>query len=308
MTTDDVALAVESRLRGLGAKERRGELWFLCPVHNEREPSAAYHPEKRIWYCQACGAGGGLVGGSHPIAPLLGIETGGTLDLEAIRAEREAVMTELEQAKRDKARALADWWAAHRRELTLVKQRDVLDALIADGIPEPAIEHFGFGEADYYGRPALAIPWMVHGELRALQYRLLDGTESGDRYRWHTGGRATIFNADAVLDPHDDTMIVVEGAKKAASLWGHGLTSVSAVVNKTGWREEYVPPYRGFDRVVFMLDPDATAEAAAAAATLPNGRVARVPMKPDDFLVATGGDVDALWQFVEDAHVSRRAA
>jgi predicted P-loop ATPase len=44
--------------------ERKGrrvgaEIRFLCPVHEERAPSAYYNTEKRAWNCQGCGANGG---------------------------------------------------------------------------------------------------------------------------------------------------------------------------------------------------------------------------------------------------------
>ncbi len=33
---------------------------FLCPAHDDHQPSARYHLEKRVWYCDACSAGGGM--------------------------------------------------------------------------------------------------------------------------------------------------------------------------------------------------------------------------------------------------------
>ena len=99
-------------------------------------------------------------------------------------------------------------------------------------------------------------------------------------------------------------MLVVEGAKKAACLWGFGVTSVCAVVNKNGWRPEYARPFQAFDRVVFMPDPDAVEQARDWALTVPGSRVAILPGKPDDLLVATGGDVDLLWSYLQDARAA----
>lgn len=46
--------------------DRRGrregkEIKFLCPEHNDHHPSASWNPQKRVWTCRVCQAGGGLV-------------------------------------------------------------------------------------------------------------------------------------------------------------------------------------------------------------------------------------------------------
>lgn len=37
------------------------EIKFLCPVHADHHPSAGFNPEKAVWHCQVCKAGGGWV-------------------------------------------------------------------------------------------------------------------------------------------------------------------------------------------------------------------------------------------------------
>ena len=55
---------------------------------------------------------------------------------------------------------------------------------------------------------------------------------------------------------------------------------------------------------VLMPDPDAVKQAREWAQTVPGSRVAILPGKPDDLLVATGGDVDLLWSYLQDARVA----
>lgn len=298
-----VDLAVQ---RMPGAAFRRGEWWALCPFHADRHAdNFAYRPETGSWFCHTCNRGGGVL----DLAPRLGIDAGGAridpAEMAAIRAEREAVAQQLAESKRRQSLALAAWWQEARLQDDLAQHDEVLAMLERDGVSRQAASTFGFGRAVYgaggRGVPALAIPWTRRGETRAVQYRLLAQDTPGGRYRWHEGSRPTVFNSDAVTDPHDDTMVVVEGAKKAAALWSHGLTSVCALVNKGGWRTEYAPPFGRFDRVIFALDPDAHTEAIAAALTIPKARVAMLTMKPDDYLVTTGGDVDGLWAILESA-------
>ena len=40
---------------------KRGELSFLCPAHEDTNPSARWNQQKKVWYCDACGTGGGFV-------------------------------------------------------------------------------------------------------------------------------------------------------------------------------------------------------------------------------------------------------
>lgn len=301
---DDLAARVAAALLRLGASQRRGELWFLCPAHAERTPSAAYHLDKRTWYCQGCGSGGGVV----DLAGRLGIDSAGAIDratLERFAADRAAVAAAEAEARQQAARSLADYWAHSRAADALASHAETLRRLESEGISRVAVDHFGFGWTTYgvegVGIPALAIPWTVRGETRALQYRLLSDDAPGGRYRWHKGSRPTIYNADAVLSPCDDRIVIVEGAKKAAALWSAGIESVCAITNKAGWNPQHARHFEPFRRVVFALDPDAWPEAVEAARTVKGGRVARMPGKPDDLLAASGGDVDLIVAIIDAA-------
>lgn len=307
----EVAAHVERALLMLDdSKVHRGgrDIRFRCLVHEDRHPSADYKRDDGLWLCRSCGAKGGLTWGDVPLAPLLGIDVEllQPIDMAEIKRQRERLAQVQVESDERAQEALSAYWRERRLSEELARHGEVLAMLRLEGIDENAAEFFQFGYREYYSQgPALSIPWTVHGELRAMQYRLLDKT-TGDRYRWHEGSRTdTLFNADAVLDPQDDTILVVEGAKKAACLWSHGLTSTCAVVNKKGWHAKFAPPFGQFARVVFLPDPDAAAEAVEWARQVSGSRVAYLPAKPDDLLVASGGDVDLLWGYVEDA---RKAA
>ena len=36
------------------------ETQFLCPSHDDHNPSARWNANKQVWYCDACGEGGGV--------------------------------------------------------------------------------------------------------------------------------------------------------------------------------------------------------------------------------------------------------
>jgi DNA primase len=47
------------------------EIKFLCPAHKDTNPSARWNQKKHVWYCDACGTGGGCI----DLAKRLGIKT-----------------------------------------------------------------------------------------------------------------------------------------------------------------------------------------------------------------------------------------
>lgn len=216
------------------------------------------------------------------------------------------------EAELERAEHLADYWTRRadglRAELT--GHPEVLAQLQRDGISADAARYFGLGYTVHQSARALVIPWRYQHRgqdvVTGVQYRAILGDAFGDgdpRYRWLAGSRGkALFNADAILQPTDGTLVVVEGAKKAAALWSHHLTSTVAVASKTCWLPEWGTRLGAFERVVFALDPDASDQAHEAALTcgVPS-YVAQLPMKPDDLLTATGGDVDLLWSYLSRA-------
>ena len=60
----DLIAGIEKEIfnRSVGSPEsRNGELSFLCPAHEDTNPSARWNQQKKVWYCDACGTGGGYV-------------------------------------------------------------------------------------------------------------------------------------------------------------------------------------------------------------------------------------------------------
>lgn len=278
------------------------------------------------WFCRKCGANGTAIDyvmrregldfqgavlslTGHPDAPV---------PLSAPRA----LFRPVREAEVDRAAALAERHAAlaefYERDVSRLRdrlrdQQAALDALSAEGISGLAVDHFRFGFTDYRDLPSLVLPYVYHtphGErvVRAIQYRAMFGSRypdarNGHRYELARGSNGkAIFNADAILHPSDSWVMLVEGAKKVAALWSHGVESVAGLLSKSGWSPDYARWVRKFDRVYVALDPDATDEATDIARSIGDAaRVVRLPQKPDDLLVATGGDVDLLWRYVQFA-------
>lgn len=270
-----------------------------------------------MWMCRHCAPDGGTV--LDYVMRRERLDLSGAIDwLAGDRAPTRPPMAKAParpvadiEAELDRAERLAEYWGRRADGLRaeLGAHPEVCAALLRDGISGDAAMHFGFGYTVHQGTRSLVIPWRYRHEDREIvtgvQYRAIlgDAFDGGDpRYRWRLGSRGkALYNAAAILDPTDDTLVVVEGAKKASAMWGHHLTSTVAIASRTGWDPAWAPKVARFSRVIFALDPDAQTDAIAAASTVPGARVAYLPMKPDDLLVATGGDVDLLWSYLDQA-------
>ena len=73
--SDDLIASIEKEIWnrcGGNPWSRNGELRFLCPAHEDTKPSARWNGDKHVWYCDACGDGGGAsdlwnkLGVKHP--------------------------------------------------------------------------------------------------------------------------------------------------------------------------------------------------------------------------------------------------
>ena len=281
-----------------GAKRQsNGEWKFKCPITDrhatgDARPSAFYSENKQSWHCFGCGCSGGLLVGDYPLVRV--ISNGITLSTDAIRRELDASKDRVNDH-------VASIYQERTWQRALLARHDILDRLQADGISEDACTYFDLGLGEHYGKLALYIPWTISGELQAVQYRFLDDAR-GSRYVFEKGTMGSIFNGDCLSDPVDDYVIITEGAKKTAALWSAGFKSVCGLVSKSTWKDHYKHWFDRVGRVIVALDPDAEAEAHSIAQAVKHGRVARLPAKPDDFLVHDlGGDTEAFWRWLEYA-------
>ena len=66
----ELLAALERAILARNGNPSGKEIAFTCPSHDDRNPSARWHPGKHVWFCHVCGTGGGAL---H-LGRLLGLE------------------------------------------------------------------------------------------------------------------------------------------------------------------------------------------------------------------------------------------
>jgi hypothetical protein len=66
----DLVAALDRAVRDRAGRADGQEMRFLCPAHDDHNPSARWNREKKVWRCDVCGASGG----ARDLARRLGVE------------------------------------------------------------------------------------------------------------------------------------------------------------------------------------------------------------------------------------------
>lgn len=157
MYTEDVIRRVRDSVdiydlvSGYVSLKKAGKNWLgLCPFHSEKTPSFFVNPERQIWHCFGCGAGGSVFNFialyervSFPEAVRLLAEKAGIAVAETRGRE------DGEAKKRDDLYRLNEFaaaWFAHQLHATDAGKR-VLAYLQRRGMSRDLIERFGLGYA-----------------------------------------------------------------------------------------------------------------------------------------------------------------
>jgi DNA primase len=148
LTRSDIVSVVSSYVT-LRAKGRN--LWGLCPFHNEKTPSFSVSPDKQMYYCFGCGAGGGVVQfimdmehlpyaeAVSFLAQRAGIELPQNVDDEALQLER---------ARKERLYAACKAAAQFFHDMLLSEAGVAARAYLARrGLDAGIVQRFGLGYA-----------------------------------------------------------------------------------------------------------------------------------------------------------------
>lgn len=271
-------------------RPRRQQVAGRCPIHwGRREDSFRAHLAKNVFHCFACQAGGNV--------------------LDFVAAMEKCSI-------REAALKLQDWFAlsghcgggtgsdaAGGREwkVELVREQEGWNpplgfALTGLDFRHPYLQQRGIDPATalgfgvgFYARAGLLSGRIVipirncAGELVAYAGRAVDGEPP--KYKLPPGFRKALelFNRDRALATGSKTVIVVEGYFDCLRVHQAGFPSVVALMGSSLSRWQEMALLERFQRILLMLDGDATGRSATrviSARLSPNASLVAVPL-PD---------------------------
>jgi hypothetical protein len=328
MATDYKALKAGVDLRQhiaslMGQPDETGSTWtWPCPFHNETT-TGGFHVYKDGYRCFSCGAYGDMFDfdafwQKKPLADVLRsldpVEMSERATENALRAAQEleakiqqaqAALAELRSARR---------WEYYHEQMT----REASQLWRARGVPEWYQDMASFGydpdhivmyKKEQYHTPTLTIPIFapVSRDCLNIRHRLLNppDQDAGNKYRpERTGLGAHLFLADPDKAIAGKTL-VVEGEIKAAVVFATADDPELQVVGLPGKtpKAELLDQLAGAGTLYVCLDPDADKDAQSIAKKY-GGRVIRLPVKIDDYIVAN--DLGKSW--VRDIMAQARKA
>lgn len=135
---------------------KKGNSYFgLCPFHNEKTPSFSVTPDKQMYYCFGCGAGGNVF---NFIMEYENYTFGEALKYLADRAGVELPKIEYSREVRQKAQEKAELLEINKQaaqyfyyQLRTEKGQTGLDYLKNRGLSEETMRKFGLGYSDRAG-------------------------------------------------------------------------------------------------------------------------------------------------------------
>lgn len=232
MTTVDPSLiaAIELAIGERQPQRTGGETRFLCPAHDDHRPSARWNPAKRVWRCDACGAGGGYL----DLAARLGVLPVGA-DAKRKMGEGRVLppQTDVQPC------TLAAYAAAKR-------------------LPVDFLKSLGLTDFSYLSAPAIRVPYMLQdGSEGPVRFRLALGKGPVERFKWKTGSKVQLYGLNRLASAHRDGSVTLsEGESDAQTLWYHDEPAVG-IPGAGNWRDERDAPHlQGIATVHVVEEPD----------------------------------------------------
>jgi hypothetical protein len=196
---------------------------YRCPFHDDHDPSFDLHEDRNQWYCHPCGMGGG----PGKLLELLG---------EGYTAPPRPAS---ESAKKGKTKA--KWQKPAGCTLAQLAP--------AKGLPIEHLRALGWYDTDWYGTPAVAIPY-ANGSLR---YRT--ALEGKDRFRWRKGDKPDLYGVERLEEYRKiGWVLMIEGETDYATGLLMGLPVIGAP-GADAWKSKWASLFQGLAIYVWK-EPD----------------------------------------------------
>lgn len=305
-------------------QSRDGSLgdWWLCPFHNDRNPSLHTMPDERRWKCFGCGESGDAVDFVRRLNPSLTYRQASLLlamepvDRIAAVVGTHAIPNRSESSHRRFARkeggSQSPEWQAIARLIVSVSARILSSSNSADAngfltqrrLSDATIRKARLGYVDkggtvkglYVPSEAIVIPWFIGRQVVAINFRRLYGAR---RYQLLRGSTKCSLYPNSTIDP-TRPVVICEGeldcllGNQEAGDIAQFVTLGSASDRPTRATLAKLLPC---SLLLLAYDADSAGDSAAADLkdALPKAVRLRPPEKSKDLggIVVNGGDLRA---------------
>lgn len=237
--------------------ESGNELTFLCPVHDDRSPSASLNVVKKLWVCYACGAGGRVEDLLEGNFSEISVE------------ELELLLEDLDR----RPRALPESWLS-QFDFPVESHQYWLGER---GLSAPTVDRFGLGFdiATNAGVMPIRDP---HGALLGVVRRFLRGPRRYEYPKyWSKSEHLFGYHETKAFYTHEVNAIgpvaLTEGAVDAMALWDIGHPAMAIYGSKISERQIELLNTLDVTHYVMAFDMDHAGMMARMA-------VAKAPIRP----------------------------
>jgi DNA primase len=231
---DLAALATDLMGLPTGRQGDTGKLWWLCPFHDDSNPSFNVDPEANRWRCYGCGAHGDA---ADLVEAVQGCDFKAAVDFLSGKAVRTGRSIARKAPARPKERS-SDWSQQGavrllhfaRRRLWSPDGASELRYLRGRGLTDETIKSFALGSSppidSSYGPRGVLIPWAENKRITLLKIRQPDGRTPKYRELFRDG--PSLYPSPCSIRP-GKPLVVVEGELDALLL-GQELGEMAGVV------------------------------------------------------------------------------
>lgn len=296
---------VEVISRYVPLQKKGREYMACCPFHPEKTPSFSVSPQKQVYYCFGCGAGGNVVKFLMEYSNAEFVEAIETLaQMANVEVPRASVSPAADRHYKSLLAVLEKVAGYYR--MNLERTKVATDYLAQRGIDDKAADVFGLGYAASGFDSLKRLFGGDYDEKLLLEAGLIakkDDANAYDRFRGRLmfpirdrqgrtvafGGRTitpdgkpkylnspetslfkknrTIYGAYEIRQYRKlDSVIIVEGYMDLISLFSHGVGNAVATLGTAVTQEHIRQLFRLCDRLIFCFDGDLAGRKAAALA------------------------------------------
>lgn len=231
----EIITKIEEAILSRNGQDKGDEIYFLCPTHDDHNPSARWNSQKQAWFCDVCGVGGGYV----DLASNLGIFTKSPHELvdmqcnPAFQGEEQNKNNEIDSAQVPADNCSLANYAKHK------------------GLSVEFLTELGLADC----KMGIKIPYYdLHGQEVAVRFRT--HLQGPNRFKWKTGSKPKPYGLWKLHEAKKaGFVILVEGESDCHTLWHHNFPAFG-LPGASNWKNDWEDYFEGIKTIYVLIEPD----------------------------------------------------